>query len=158
VEELRPQVLVIDPWQSFIAGADENSFKEVSGATRFMDNLIADFGLTILLAIHYGKNVKRGPRGHSVLAGWRDTRFTLKRTGNALTVDVEPRWAKPPDPLKLVFRGGTLWEGNSPAWTKQHSTAPWVRSPGTETWREAADLRACCWTRFGKLKPIPHWC
>jgi hypothetical protein len=41
---------------------------------------------------------------------------------------------------------------------RQHSTAPWVRSPGTETWREAADLRACCWTRFGKLKPIPHWC
>src|SRR6266850_6547193 len=41
---------------------------------------------------------------------------------------------------------------------RQHSTVPWVRSPGTETWREAADLRACCWTRFGKLKPIPHWC
>jgi RecA-family ATPase len=47
VEEFEPEVLVIDPWQSFIAGADENSFKEVSGATSFMDRLIAECDLTI---------------------------------------------------------------------------------------------------------------
>ena len=44
VEQYRPKVLVIDPWQSFIAGADENSFKEISAATKFLDMLISDHG------------------------------------------------------------------------------------------------------------------
>jgi hypothetical protein len=118
-EEYGPEIIVIDPWQSFIAGADENSFKEVSPATAFIDRLIAECGVTVLLAIHLGKDHSRGARGHSVLAGWRDTLFTLKRTGTTLTVGVEPRWASPPDDLKLTFRGGTLWEGDGPGWTKQ---------------------------------------
>jgi len=119
VDDYKPEVLVIDPWQSFIAGAEENSFKEVSPATAFMDNLIVECGVTILLAIHEGKDHSRGARGHSILAGWRDTLLALKRTGTTLTVRVEPRWAKPPDDLKLTFRDGTLWEGDGPSWTKQ---------------------------------------
>jgi hypothetical protein len=119
VEEYKPEVLVIDPWQSFIAGADENSFKEISPATAFMDKLIAECGVTILLAIHEGKDHSRGARGHSTLAGWRDTLFALKRSGTTLTVKVEPRWANPPGDLKLTFQDGTLWEGDRPRWTKQ---------------------------------------
>ena len=119
VDLYQPEVLVIDPWQSFIAGADENSFKDVSGAIAFMDKLVADCGLTLFLAIHFGKDASRGARGHSALAGWRDTKFTLKRAGNGLSVAVEPRWAKPPDPLKLRFKDGTLWEGDGPTWTRQ---------------------------------------
>src|ERR1022692_199989 len=49
-----------------------------------------------------------------------------------------------------------LLPGSATREPRQHSTAPWVRSPGAETCREAPDLRACCWTMFGKLKPIPH--
>jgi hypothetical protein len=119
VDEYKPQVLVIDPWQSFIAGAEENSFKEVSPATVFMDKLIVECGVTIILAIHEGKDHSRGARGHSILAGWRDTLFALKRSGTTLTVKVEPRWAKPPDDLKLTFQDGTLWEGDGSRWTKQ---------------------------------------
>jgi len=118
-KEHQPDVLVLDPWQSFIAGADENSFKEVSVATSFMDRLIADSEVTIFMAIHLGKDHSRGARGHSTLAGWRDTLFTLKRNNNTLNVKVEPRWASPPDDLKLTFQDGTLWEGDGPAWTKQ---------------------------------------
>jgi hypothetical protein len=119
VEEYKPEILVIDPWQSFIAGADENSFKEVSPATAFTDKLIVECGATIFLAIHEGKDHSRGARGHSILAGWRDTLFALKRSGNTLSVKVEPRWATPPDDLKLTFQDGTLWEGDRPRWTKQ---------------------------------------
>jgi AAA domain len=118
-KEYEPEILIIDPWQSFISGADENSFKEVSPATAFMDWLIAESKITIFLAIHLGKDRSRGARGHSILAGWRDTLFALKRTGTTLAVGVEPRWARPPADLKLAFKNGTLWEGDSPGWTKQ---------------------------------------
>lgn len=117
--EYKPDVLVIDPWQSFIAGADENTFKDVSPATAFLDWLIATSQVTVFLAIHEGKDHNRGARGHSTLAGWRDTLFRLKRDKSGLTVNVEPRWAKPPDPLKLTFCDGTLWEGDAPEWSKQ---------------------------------------
>ena len=43
----------------------------------------------------------------------------MKRNGNRLSVAVEPRWAEPPDPLKLEFKDGTLWEGDGPTWTRQ---------------------------------------
>ena len=113
-KKYEPEILIIDPWQSFISGAEENSFKEVSPATAFMDWLIAESKITIFLAVHLGKDRTKGARGHSILAGWRDTLFTLKRTGTTLTVGVEPRWASPPDDLKLTFRSGTLWEGDGP--------------------------------------------
>jgi hypothetical protein len=117
--QYKPGVLVLDPWQSFIAGADENSFKDVSPATTFLDWLIAKSQVTVFLAIHEGKVHKRGARGHSALAGWRDTLFKLKKSKDSLTVEVEPRWAKAPAPLKLTFCDGTLWEGDAPGWTLQ---------------------------------------
>jgi hypothetical protein len=119
VEKYQPNLLVLDPLQSLIAGADENSFKEMSVATKFLDQLIEDYGLTLFIAVHEGKDAKRGARGHSLLAGWRDTRFVLKRSGAELTVSIDPRWGTPPKPLKLSLRAGTLWEDNAPKWTKQ---------------------------------------
>lgn len=120
VGQLNPDVLVIDPWQSFIAGIDENNFKEVSGATGFLDKLMEDFGLTVFVAAHQGKNPKKGARGHSSLAGWRDTRFALKKQGTSgLNIDIEPRWSKPLSGLKLTFKAGTIWEGDVPKWTEQ---------------------------------------
>jgi hypothetical protein len=120
VKEYQPNVLVFDPLQSLIAGVEENSFKEMSVATKFLDQLIEDYRLTLFIAVHEGKDPKRGARGHSVVAGWRDTRFVLKRSeAAALAVYVDPRWGTPPKPLRLTLRGGTLWEGNAPKWTKQ---------------------------------------
>lgn len=54
VKQYKPELLVLDPWQSFIAGVDENSFKDISAATRFLDGLIAEFKLAVLLPIHLG--------------------------------------------------------------------------------------------------------
>ena len=91
----------------------------MSGATKFIEKLSQDYGLTLFIAVHMGKDKSRGARGHSLIAGWRDTTFTLKRDGTGLRVDVDPRWGKPPEPLKLTFQSGTLWEGDGPGWTKQ---------------------------------------
>ncbi|HWW15168.1 MAG TPA: AAA family ATPase [Candidatus Dormibacteraeota bacterium] len=116
----RPDVLVLDPWQSFIAGSDENSFKDMSAATKFLDTLIEEFGVTLLIPIHQGKDHSKGARGHSTLAGWRDTRIRLVPIQNNLSVrvTVEPRWATPPDPFELKFKNGTVWPDKA-AWMGQ---------------------------------------
>jgi AAA domain len=104
----KPTDLVLDPWQSFITGYDENDFKEVSKATRFLDGLISEHGLTAHIVTHTGKNPKRGTRGHSSLAGWRDTLIKVKRGGNLLNVEVEPRWAAPLELFTLRFENGLM--------------------------------------------------
>jgi hypothetical protein len=142
VLEYRPEILVFDPWQSFIAGADENSFKDVSSATRFLDKLIAEHGLTIFIVVHVGKNPKRGARGHSLLSGWRDTKIDLKRDGNKVTVNVEPRWAKPPDRMTLMFNEGTLVELGPAVWSEQAKDIRcFVLSSGGKISREELGLR-----------------
>jgi hypothetical protein len=108
----RPEDVVLDPWQGFIPGADENSFKDISNATQFIDRMIEEYHTTFYIPIHQGKDRARGARGHSLIAGWRDTRFRLEPDRNnnaAVKVIVEPRWATPPPPFKLKFRDGTMW-------------------------------------------------
>lgn len=110
IAEHEPQVLILDPWQSFIWGCDENEFRDVSAATTFLTRLILDFGVTLFIVTHMGKDHRRGTRGHSTLAGWRDTLITLKREGQGDTVkvDIEPRWAPRLEPFILKFENDTL--------------------------------------------------
>lgn len=109
VEQYMPDDLVLDPWQSVISGFDENSFKDISQATKFCDALIEAYRLTLWIAIHEGKDRQRGARGHSSVGGWRDTRIALnKGAGNIVRVTVQPRWAKSPPVFQLRFENGTL--------------------------------------------------
>ena len=119
VAETRPDDLVLDPWQGFIHGFDENEFKDVSKATHFMDTLIEEFGVTIYLVTHTGKDPSRGTRGHSSLAGWRDTLFTLERKKELVTVKIEPRSAAPLEPFNLEFKDGTVWSTERSGFTRQ---------------------------------------
>ncbi len=109
IQDYKPEVLALDAWQSFITGYDENLFKDVSQAVHFLDTLIENHGLTFFMAIHQGKDRQRGARGHSLLAGWRDTRFRLERSNGLVTVYTDPRWAAPVPPFRLEFAQGTLW-------------------------------------------------
>ncbi len=108
ISEYEPEILALDAWQSFITGADENQFKEISLATHFLDVLIEQHHLTVFLPIHQGKDRHRGARGHSLLAGWRDTLFRLTRGNGLVTVHTDPRWAAPVPPFNLKFLRGTL--------------------------------------------------
>jgi hypothetical protein len=112
VNKFKPQVLVLDPWQSFISGCDENLFKDVSRATEFLDQLITgNNGLTVFMPTHTGKDHSRGVRGHSSLSGWRDTLIRLtKKDTTSINVVVSPRWSAPVS-LKLKFANGTMSEG-----------------------------------------------
>jgi len=110
VGEIRPDDLVLDPWQSFITGYDENEYRDVTRACRFIDGLIERYALTLYIPTHTGKDPRRGTRGHSSLAGWRDTLFKLERKKEQVSVRVEPRWAASLDPFTLTFDEGTLVE------------------------------------------------
>ena len=118
IKHYGPEVLVLDPYQAFIAGADENTFRDVSVATKFLDGVIENFGVTLFVPIHLGKDHSRGARGHSSLAGWRDTRIQLTRNEKLITVTLEPRWATPPRPFRLEFHNGTV-RSRGPAFTAQ---------------------------------------
>jgi hypothetical protein len=119
VAQIRPNDLVLDPWQGFMPGFDENEFRDVSLATHFMDELIEEFGVTIYLVTHTGKDHSRGTRGHSSLAGWRDSLFKLDRKNGLVTVKIEPRWAAPVEPFNLEFRDGTVWSTEKSGFTRQ---------------------------------------
>jgi hypothetical protein len=108
IEIVNPDDLVLDPWQAFIVGCDENEFKEVSRACSFVDHLIEDYNLTAHIATHTGKDKRRGTRGHSVLAGWRDTLTKLERAKGQgrVTVKIDPRWAAPLPPVRLGIQPG----------------------------------------------------
>jgi hypothetical protein len=95
-----------------IAGFDENLFKDVSRALKFLDGIIDEYGMTLYVATHCGKDRSRGTRGSSVLAGWRDTLIKLERNRECVTVNVDPRWAAPVPQFKLDFNNGTLIDSN----------------------------------------------
>lgn len=120
IETYEPDDVAIDPWQSFIVGAEENGYKDMSEATTFCTELIEQYGITLWIPIHLGKDRSKGARGHSTIAGWRDTRIQLARSEGTITVTVDPRWGTPPDPFSLRFRNGTLWPDDGfPGFTEQ---------------------------------------
>ncbi len=106
----KPEVVVLDPWQSFITGCDENSFEHISRVEHFLDTFIEDYKITLFIVTHTGKDRWRGTRGHSSLAGWRDTLFKLNRAKgqDLVEVTVDPRWASPVKPFNLKFQEGIL--------------------------------------------------
>lgn len=114
VKRHKPGLLIIDPWQQFIEGYDENSFKDTSTATEFMDRLMFEIpGMAIFLVAHQGKDRTKGMRGHSSLAGWRDNLIRVKRasiTNLKATVSVSPRWTMAPFDFRVRFENGTMVE------------------------------------------------
>jgi len=144
VGEWEPEILVLDAWQSFIYGVDENSFSEVSNVTHFLDELIDEFGVTLFLVTHMGKDHSRGTRGHSSLAGWRDTLFRLergKKSSLVVTVTVDPRWAAPVEPFNLLFENGTVWPTDKSGFTgdQEKMRACVERSGGVATKADVAN-------------------
>jgi AAA domain/Bifunctional DNA primase/polymerase, N-terminal len=109
VQEFHPEVLILDPWQELITGFNENSDLDTGMARKFMDTLIEDYGLTIFLVQHSGRDTSKGGRGHTGLKGWRDTQFTLTRVNQSdvVKVHVDPRWDTPLS-FQLTFKDGTL--------------------------------------------------
>lgn len=135
VSAVKPDDLVLDPWQALIPGLDENEFQHVSLATHFLDVLIERCQVTLYLVTHLGKDHTRGTRGHSSLAGWRDTLIRVERTTkkHLVRVTVEPRWAAPVEPFNLKFEAGTVWPSDDGEFPPQaESIRTFLRSQSGE--------------------------
>ncbi len=107
VEEVKPEVVILDPWQELITGFNENSDEHMGVARKFITQLIDDYKVTAFIVQHTGRDEAKGGRGHSGLKGWRDTQIVLKRKNEQVDVRIEPRWGSTFN-FTLAFKDGTL--------------------------------------------------
>jgi hypothetical protein len=66
---IQPRLIVLDTFARVTAGADENQVKDVSQAINVMASLQDQFGATVLIVHHSGKDESRGMRGSTALLG-----------------------------------------------------------------------------------------
>jgi hypothetical protein len=104
VKDIAPRLLVLDPLVR-IARLDENSAADVSGLLGSLRAMQRDFDLAVLLVHHARKSKAANPgqalRGSSDISAWSDTNLYLSRKNQQLTLQVEHRFAAPPEPLQL---------------------------------------------------------
>ena len=107
VEQLRPRLLVLDPFVR-LHRVDENQAGEVAPLLAYLRELERRFAASVLLVHHArkGGHARAGQalRGTSELHAWGDSNLYLRRSGDALTMTVEHRAAPAPEPLQLALR------------------------------------------------------
>lgn len=115
VEELHPDLLIIDPLARFFSG-EENSAREVGRLIGSLDELIQAYGVALLLIHHAAKPTATDPRegglrlrGSSALFGAADSVLMLDRAeGDLFRLTFELRHGKEPEPM-LLTRSERLW-------------------------------------------------
>lgn len=104
IEKVQPRLLILDPYVRIVA-IDENSAGEVSAVLQSLRALQRDYDLAVLLVHHARKSPAAHPtqafRGSSDLAAWSDTNLFLSRRHDRLTLYIEHRSARAPEPLTL---------------------------------------------------------
>ena len=76
---IKPALIVIDTFARVTAGADENQVKDVSQAINVMSSLQDQFGATVLIVHHSGKDESRGMRGSTALLGAVDSEISCEK-------------------------------------------------------------------------------
>ena len=81
LEELKakPSLIVIDTMSRLLTGLDENSAKDVTMVTNFLEELSRYYECFVLVVHHTGKDQKRGARGSSVFFANLDVMLTTKK-------------------------------------------------------------------------------
>lgn len=105
VQELRPRLLVLDPFVR-LHRIDENASSEVAPLLAYLRQLERELKTAVLLVHHARKGAShlragQALRGSSELHAWGDSNLYLRRRGNALLLAVEHRAAPPIDALAL---------------------------------------------------------
>src|SRR6516165_6423170 len=73
----KPSLIVIDTLNRCFGGGDENSTQDMTGFINGCDALREEFGATVLVVHHSGKDRVKGSRGASALGGAMDVIFEL---------------------------------------------------------------------------------
>jgi hypothetical protein len=104
-----PVLIVVDTLARNFSG-DENSTKDMSQFIRCMDALRVQWGATILIVHHTGKDVTKGARGSSVLKGAIDAEFSVTMDENKI-ICLEAKKMKEaelPRPMAFKLQGVRL--------------------------------------------------
>ena len=73
------RLVIIDTLSRAMAGGDENSGKDMTGAVKQIDAIRAATGAHVCVVHHCGKDEARGARGHSSLRAAMDTEIEISR-------------------------------------------------------------------------------
>lgn len=108
VEQLRPRLLVLDPFVR-LHRVDENVASDVAPLLAYLRQLERELSTAVLLVHHARKgagHARAGQalRGSSELHAWGDSNLYLRRRGEALLMAVEHRAAAPIEALALELR------------------------------------------------------
>ncbi len=107
IDQCRPRLLVLDPFVRLVGRIDENSSSDVSAVLGSLRAIQRDCEVAILLVHHARKSPAANPnqafRGSSDFAAWSDSNLFLTRKGDNLTLSVEHRSARSPEPILLKF-------------------------------------------------------
>jgi len=111
IEELRPRLLLLDPFVRIIARVDENSAQEVSRVLGSLRALQREFDLAVLLVHHMRKSpsprLGQRLRGSGDFAAWYDSGLYLVKHGDDdLLLYAEHRDAPAPPPLRVRLQEG----------------------------------------------------
>jgi hypothetical protein len=81
-------LVVIDTVSRVLAGGNENAPDDMGALVRSLDLLRDDLGCHVMAVHHTGKDLTRGSRGHSLLAGAVDTEIEVERVDGGSTATV----------------------------------------------------------------------
>lgn len=103
----KPSMLLLDPLVR-LHRLDENSAAEISGLLGFLRECQRTYRCAVVLVHHASKKQRAQPgqalRGSSDLHAFGDSNAYLARAKNRLTLTLEHRSAKPPDPFMIELK------------------------------------------------------
>ncbi len=113
--DLKIEVLILDPIGNAWAG-DENNKQEVGKLTGYLNSLIDQYNISILVVHHWRKTTRDFRRGGEMAAGsykwaaWLDHHITLEGTPKSLTVSCQKsRHSARFEPFLIKLNTETLW-------------------------------------------------
>ncbi len=141
VAEIKPLLLVLDPFVRIHSGIDENSASEVSRLLATLRLLQRTHDVSILLIHHLRKNSRGASgdalRGSGDLYAWTDSLATLTHKGDALILSVEHRFDSPIEPVAVTLV--TLPDGTCPHLELDHEASS-SASPAKDITAAVIDL------------------
>lgn len=75
------KLIVVDTLARSFGGGNENAPQDMGEFINSCDELMHEFGATVLIVHHVGKDAQSGARGHSSFFGALDTSMTIKKFG-----------------------------------------------------------------------------
>ena len=107
------KLVIVDTLSRHFGGRDENQAGEMAKFVECLDHIRQEFGMTVLLVHHTGKDANRGARGSSVLRAALDNEILVKRERKGLVklTNEKMKDAEPFQPMAFQLASVTLRDG-----------------------------------------------